>query len=98
LSLSKGNALARPYFVQNLAVYLLVLIGVESAKLAKSCSQFPGHLSRSALGARGFRPPLDNVIFSLPLPGSSDLITPEPTGSGDQFSPSYGLFCNSSLR
>jgi transposase len=31
---------ARPYFVQNLAVYLLVLIGVGSARLAKSCSQF----------------------------------------------------------
>ena len=88
---------------QNLAVYLLVLIEVEAARLAKSCSQFrvyppsssPGHLSRSALGARGFRPLLDSGILSLSLLGSSDLITPGLTGSGDRFSPSYGPFCNS---
>jgi hypothetical protein len=51
-----------PRFVQNLAVTPLVLVGLEEARIAKSCSRSgfdlpvppPGYLGRGSLGDRGF--------------------------------------------
>ena len=72
------------------------LAGEEHITGAFEPEFLPRSLESKRLRCPGFRPLLDSVIFSLTLPGSADLITPEPTGSGDRFSPSYGLFCNSS--